>query len=76
MLALPLLLMIFLVGCRTTISDAPYFPDPDKEVSQELRDHCYPVDPVTKKPVNVCPHTFVWLDKIYKLKDKLSVVHK
>lgn len=69
MLALPLLLMIFLVGCQTTISDAPYFPDPDKEVAAELKAACLPLG------VNVCPHTFVWLDKIYKLKDKLAVVH-
>jgi len=70
MLVLPLALMISLIGCQTTISDAPYFPEPDKEVSAELRAACYP------NKVNLCPHTFIWLDKIYKLKDKLAVVHK
>ena len=67
LLALFLVLMTSFIGCEQNhgINSCPVFPEPKREVADELKANCYPDDK--------CPATWEWLDRLYKLKDQLDV---
>ena len=61
-----LILMLCLSGCATEhkVISNPKFPMPDWPVAEELSANCYPREK--------CPATWMWIDKLYILKDQLE----
>jgi len=74
------MLMISLIGCAQTpqqINSCPVWPDPSPGVADELKENCiYTVKEAQKmvcRREDKCRATWEWLDRLYVLKDQLSV---
>ncbi len=65
--ALCLLLNFYCVGCetKTTINSCPPWPNPGRNVADELEKYCY--------PESKCPYTWEWIDRLYILRDQLEI---
>lgn len=69
LLSLLALLVICSSACTpTTYSGCPPYPVGGKKVADEVQRSCLSQD--TKE--NLCPHLFLWLDKIGKLQKQLE----